>query len=343
MNIKVLILILLMLKIGTFEEPVIYEKVVSDSGESPLVMHILAVDLNNPRVKLFSGLSKGVIYGFEETSHIAEGNKVDIAVNGTFFDDYGHHIGGLKLENRWLTLPDPYLPTFMIDKNNKASMGYLQVEASISHEAGVYPIDGLNRYAYGNELLLFTKEHGSTTRIYEDSLNYMIQDGVIVGIVKTQGEPARIDENQQVLVDVGDKRGLPFAIGDKIEIQYSNGQQYKELFQASSFLLKGNEIVAKDYDPIVGLMSNREPRTLMGLRPNNQVVFVVVEGRQPGISIGVTGEESAEILQLLGCTDGVLLDGGASSTMVYEGKVINTLYRDKERTIGHGIMIDILE
>lgn len=60
----------------------------------------------------------------------------------------------------------------------------------------------------------------------------------------------------------------------------------------------------------------RHPRTLIGWTPSGEVLLVVADGRAAGHSRGLTLEEAADLLQQLGASDGVNLDGGGSSTFV---------------------------
>jgi GH25 family lysozyme M1 (1,4-beta-N-acetylmuramidase)/uncharacterized protein YraI len=62
------------------------------------------------------------------------------------------------------------------------------------------------------------------------------------------------------------------------------------------------------------------PRTAIGLNKNNRwLIFMVVDGRQPGLSEGVTFPELAELLISYGVYTGVNMDGGGSSTMIIKG------------------------
>jgi exopolysaccharide biosynthesis protein len=74
------------------------------------------------------------------------------------------------------------------------------------------------------------------------------------------------------------------------------------------------------------------PRTGIGIIDENHFVFIVVDGRSPGYSNGVTLTEFAQIFKDLGCTDAYNMDGGGSSTMVFLGRVVNNpLGKNKER------------
>ena len=79
-------------------------------------------------------------------------------------------------------------------------------------------------------------------------------------------------------------------------------------------------------------IQGEQPRTGLGMIEANHFVFVVVDGRSPGYSRGVTMTEFAQIFADLGCTVAYNLDGGGSSTMVFDGDLVNDpLGRGEER------------
>jgi exopolysaccharide biosynthesis protein len=62
----------------------------------------------------------------------------------------------------------------------------------------------------------------------------------------------------------------------------------------------------------------RHPRTAAGVTVDGRtLILLVVDGRQPGYSIGVTLPELADLMIGLGADDAINLDGGGSSTFVY--------------------------
>jgi len=79
-------------------------------------------------------------------------------------------------------------------------------------------------------------------------------------------------------------------------------------------------------------IQGNQPRTAVGVIGTNHLVFVVVDGRSPGYSAGVTMSELARIMQDLGATTAYNLDGGGSATMVFGGELVNNpLGRGEER------------
>lgn len=65
------------------------------------------------------------------------------------------------------------------------------------------------------------------------------------------------------------------------------------------------------------------PRTVIAQRKDGIVLFLVIEGRLPGYSIGATMNDVIEILLRYKAYNAANLDGGASSTMSVNGKLYN--------------------
>ena len=79
-------------------------------------------------------------------------------------------------------------------------------------------------------------------------------------------------------------------------------------------------------------IQGEQPRTAVGVIDENHLVFVVVDGRSPGYSAGVTMTGLAQIMKDLGATTAYNIDGGGSSTMYFNGGLVNNpLGENKER------------
>ncbi len=94
-------------------------------------------------------------------------------------------------------------------------------------------------------------------------------------------------------------------------------------------LLLESRIVADPSD------SALHPRTALGFDDSGTwLLLVVVDGRQPGFSEGVTLYELANILKSNGCSQSINLDGGGSSIMLIreDGKGIRTFNSPSDKT-----------
>ncbi|GAA2224426.1 phosphodiester glycosidase family protein [Promicromonospora sukumoe] len=78
-------------------------------------------------------------------------------------------------------------------------------------------------------------------------------------------------------------------------------------------------------------IQGEQPRTAIGVIDENHYVIVVVDGRQEGYSRGVTLTELAQIMTDLGATTAYNLDGGGSSTLYFDGEVVNQPSNGGER------------
>jgi exopolysaccharide biosynthesis protein len=82
------------------------------------------------------------------------------------------------------------------------------------------------------------------------------------------------------------------------------------------------------------------PRTGIGMISANHYLFVIVDGRSSGYSRGMTLTEFADLFKELGATEAYNLDGGGSSTMYFQGRVVNNpLGKGQERGVSDIIYI----
>lgn len=66
-----------------------------------------------------------------------------------------------------------------------------------------------------------------------------------------------------------------------------------------------------------------QPRTAIGQREDGVMIFLVIDGRQIGWSLGCTMEDLIDILTKYGAVNAACCDGGSSSVLAYKGEVIN--------------------
>ena len=80
----------------------------------------------------------------------------------------------------------------------------------------------------------------------------------------------------------------------------------------------------------------RHPRTVIGLDASGaRLVLMVVDGRKPGVAIGMSYDELGRELLRWGCTQALNLDGGGSSVMAVRDEVPHTYRILNEPTDGH--------
>lgn len=65
------------------------------------------------------------------------------------------------------------------------------------------------------------------------------------------------------------------------------------------------------------------PRSAIGQKKDGTILFLVIDGRQPGYSIGATLVDMQNIMYEQGAEIAANLDGGSSTTLYYNGQVVN--------------------
>jgi GH25 family lysozyme M1 (1,4-beta-N-acetylmuramidase) len=88
------------------------------------------------------------------------------------------------------------------------------------------------------------------------------------------------------------------------------------------FILENGEYNSNITDP------SKEPRTSAGKAADDKLVLLVADGRQPGITEGLTFPQVAAVMREFNVLTAINLDGGSSSTMYADGKVQNVPVED---------------
>lgn len=86
-------------------------------------------------------------------------------------------------------------------------------------------------------------------------------------------------------------------------------------------------------------VTTKQPRTMIGQYANDDLIFIVIDGRQNDWSSGITLENLQDKLLKLGVKSAYNLDGGGSSAMYFDGKLMNKPSDGKERPVVNNIVV----
>lgn len=85
-------------------------------------------------------------------------------------------------------------------------------------------------------------------------------------------------------------------------------------------MVSGVQFIVRAGKNVAGKDARIDPRTAVGTARNGQeLVMLVVDGGRRDEAVGFTLAQMADELIQLGCQDGLILDGGGSSTIVFRG------------------------
>lgn len=91
---------------------------------------------------------------------------------------------------------------------------------------------------------------------------------------------------------------------------------------------------------VYGWGVKRNPRTMVGLDRHGRLLIVTADGRQPGFAEGLSLLEGAKLMAKLGAVTAINLDGGGSTAMAINGKLVSSPSdATGERPVGDALLV----
>jgi hypothetical protein len=130
---------------------------------------------------------------------------------------------------------------------------------------------------------------------------------------------------------------LSLAPGTRMRLRWSFG--WTGVYDA----IGGTPILVQDGKVAVGPCSSqfcrKNPRTAIGVTANGGILMVVVDGRRPNWSVGLSLRKLAKLMRGLGAVQALNLDGGGSTTMVVENEVVNKPSDGHLRNVSNAVLV----
>ena len=324
-------------------------------GPARWVVNVLVLDPSRTRLEL--GRAGDRLAGTETTSSIARRRGALAATNGGYFRTDGPYRGepaGIVVRaGKVLSEPSRRRPGLAVsNKGARTRLGIVdaEVRAEVVVSKGVRRrIDAINRPRLDDELILFTPELGSTTMTGPGGVEAIVEGGRVSDIVEGAGGAA-IPRAGWVLSASGAAAAWARANlrrGAMLKTRFDVRLDPKPDFTAE-FVVGGGPRLVRGGRPAAGdpgiygsgFADARHPRTAVGVRADGRILLVTVDGRQPEKSVGMTIAEIADLLIGLGAVEAINMDGGGSTTMVIDGKVVNSPSDlAGERPVGDALLV----
>lgn len=309
----------------------------------PIQMHILELAPDSGySVRPFSGAIDKNGRGTLLKAANALGAKA--AVNASYFDTSGWIIGNLKLDGEWLGMEDKARSAFVVAGKQPQIMKDLAYNGSVMLPTlGVkLPVKGINRERIAEDVVVYTHYFVPSTRTNAFGAEVRIKDGKVTEI-STAGN-MRLDKNSVVVSAHGANAKVlqQLKVGDRASVQQTLGSEAAdkaELVLGAGPLLveNGKRNVRSASEQIAGdIAYGRAPRTAIGVKKDGTVILLVVDGRR-ATSAGMTLEEVARYMIRLGAWSALNFDGGGSSEMVLNKKILNNPSDGRERAVSVGL------
>ena len=338
---------------------VTYERSVEFTAHGPVVLHVARGPKPVGLYRLRPILSNEAVLGRETVSSMERrlaGQATMVGVNGDFsrFSD-GHPSGILLRDGILVTPPHPGRSSAGIGLDGILDIRRVKFVATWRGTGQRRPLSFLNESPGPNGITLFTPEWGPATPRIPGSFAVVL--GALPGatpnadltapVVSSAADgPVRIDPGNAVLVARGTtaaKLQAEAAIGTRVTVRLILQPQWPTVADA----IGGGPVLVRNGAPVYrsneaftpNQLAPRGPRTAIGQRANGELLLVTTDGRQPGYSVGMTNFELALAMVRLGAVRAMALDSGGSSTIAFDGKVLNSPSDGKERPIGTALML----
>ncbi len=310
----------------------------------PEVVHVMTVPKPGGLYALHPVLSNNTVVGRETVTSMQKRLSSTATVGGVNADLFTWNDGtpdGMFMDSGQLTTaPQPHRSTVGVTTDGRLLVDQVAMIATWQGSSQRRPMTGLNQPAGPEGVSLFTSAWGSVTPPANDTIEVVLSSfppvapltdltGTVVA-AKPAGGTA-IPPGGAVLVGRGASAGrlaTEAQVGQQITVRLVLRPQWNDVLDA----VGGGPLIVRNGRPIFRAgeeftgtqLSLRRARTAVGQRADGKIVLVAVDGALPGYSTGMTNFELAQQLVRLGAVTASALDSGTSTTMAFDGKLINT-------------------
>lgn len=267
------------------------------------------------------------------------------AVNASYFDTDGWIIGNLKLDGEWLGMESQPRSALVVADGKPMVMQDLAYQGrAFFPKLGTFiDVKGINRSRIAGDVVLYTHYYGPNTKTNQWGCEIRIAANGRVTEVSKNGS-MKLDKDSVVLSAHGDAAKVleRVQVGDSVRLRETLGNETADgaelvLGAGPSLVADGKaDVRSREENIAADIARGRAPRTAAGVKKDGTVILLVVDGRSSA-SAGMTLQELASYMVKLGAWQVVNFDGGGSSEMVLDGKILNNPSDGRERAVSVGL------
>jgi hypothetical protein len=339
---------------------VTYDRILRWTPAGPLALYVITAPKPGGLYSLTPLLSNGTIVGRETVSSMernASATMTTIGVNGDFFNWNGGWPSGLLIRGG------------VVEHQSTAGRASVGIDTGGTLHVDRVPwfgrwhgadptwqsISQLNEPARANSTALFTPIWGAKTPATHGTM--VVLGGFppatprrdLTGVVQAVLTDSSVDvpADGAVLVARGSTAQTlhdQAIVGAPLTVRIPLIDKWASVTDAVS----SGPTLVRNWRPIFNAgealtpaqLRGRNPRTAIGQRADGRLVMVAADGRQRGWSIGITNWDLAQTLVHYGCITGFALDSGGSTTVAFDGQVLNRPSDPQgERPVGEALVI----
>lgn len=322
--------------------------------EGPWEIRVLRIRRDEPLVRTTMALGMGTINGVEQLSKTVarqtrDDDTVIAAVNGDFFAMAGQKnagaLVGLTIRDGELIMSARNRLAFAIMADGEPRIGVFNTKGALKTPTGECSLSSVNHMPLKDDAAVITQAYGRPVK----------HQGVLVGCEglpitpngawrgKVKGLIGADDAvtpraDEVVLLGNGTAAEVVEKLTAEMSVEFSLDTPAFD--RPVSMAVGGGPELLRDGKIMPDNASGRprHPRTLVGFN-DTEILLATVDGRQVGWSIGMTTHELALLMQELGCTHALNLDGGGSTTAWVRDEVVNRPSDGAERRIANSLLV----
>jgi exopolysaccharide biosynthesis protein len=348
------------------QDGVEYAELTREIDKLPVRMNLLRLDLTKVRLDVVHAMDAAI--GVEKTSSIATRHGALAAINAGFFRldtsiFAGDNVSNLQIDGKVLSESDvKRIALFIVNspKQTSVNINHINLNGFAIINKRSFASLGINRERKENDLVVYTPEFHRTTLTAAGGLEIVVQDGKITQIPDGKGSSA-IPADGFVISASGTRREEILAsakIGAKASYMFShtsfnggltdNPEGLAPSITTTEDIVSGVPLLVlngkikitwEQEKSSKAFVETRHPRTAVAKLKDGKFLMVTVDGRSES-SAGIGLEDLAKLLLEFGATEAMNLDGGGSTTMFLDGKVVNKPSdKEGERRVSDAILV----
>ena len=332
---------------------VTYERQVEFTAYGPVAIHVLTAPRPSGAYALKPVLSNGAVLGRETVTSMQRGLSRDYTVagvNGDLFRFEDGRPSSILMRSAVVDhSPNPDRSSLGITADGRLLVEKVRMFGTWRGTRERRPMD-VNEPPGANGAALFTPSWGGATPAGEGTVEAVIDP---LPPATTGGDVS----GPVVQIKANGNTAIP-RTGAVLVLRGTSAQRFTDeapvgTVMAFRILLNpdwpaagvvdaigGGPVLVRDGKPVFRAEEQfttdqlaRNPRTGIGQLANGRIVMVVTDGRQRGYSVGMTNFELAQTMVRLGAVTAVAMDAGGSSTMAFDGNVLNRPSDGSERPV----------
>jgi hypothetical protein len=336
---------------------VTYDRKVEFTAHGPKVIHVLIAPKPGGLYALKPVLSNGTLLGRERVTAMqrrVSASATVAGINGDLFAwEQGFPSGMLIQDGVVHASPNSGRSTIGVSADGTLHVERVSLFGTWQGTGQRRPVNGVNKST--GAVVLYTPAWGPTTPAVTGTVEATLSafpsatpgtdlSGLVSQLKQGGGTP--IPPNGAVLVArgaQGPRLAAEAPVGQAVTVRLTLKPDWTGVVDA----LGGGPLIIRDGRPVFRAqeefstyqLSLRHPRSAVGQTADGRIVMLAVDGRQAGYSVGMTNFELALALMRFGVVKGSALDGGGSTTMAYDGKVLNRPSDGSERAVAEALLV----